>query len=111
MPTVSDFLNAAGTVLLCNAVIFLVGRAMRASMKRKGQHLRAYHGWYVWVWMMGGVALGGVLLPWNTNTLSQYRGAPLLIGFLAGWLGGFFHGLRALQQMKPSSPADETPSA
>lgn len=104
MPTVSDFLNAAGTVLLCNAVIFLVGRAMRDSMKRKGQHLLAYHGWYVWVWMMAGVAVGGVFLPWQGP---MYYAAPVGIGFLFGWLGGFFHGAFMLRQFdKPPTQPD-----
>ena len=82
---------------------------MRESMKRKGQHLRAYHGWYVWVWMMGGVAFGELFLPWQAG--AYVKGGPILIGFLTGWLGGFFHGAFMLDHFvepptQPDTKAD-----
>jgi hypothetical protein len=102
MPTVADFLDAAGTTGMFNAVIFFVGRAMLRSMKRKGFHRRAFHGWYVWVWMMGGVMGGGLFLPWSSGPA---RGAPLGMGFLVGWLGGMLHGWGALVRYR-DPPAD-----
>lgn len=109
MPSVYDFLEAAGMIAVFNAIIFFAGRAMLRSMKRKGFHRRAFHGWYVWVWMMGGVAAGGCFLPWNSSTLSQYRGAPLLMGFLTGWFGGTWHGLGALRRVPDGEPNGDEP--
>lgn len=103
MPTVSDFLNAAGNVALLNGVIYLAGRGMICSMKRKGFSRRAYHGWYVWVWMMGGVMVGGLALPWQTPGL--YQSTPILVGFLLGWIGGTFYGAGKLTRYTP--PVEE----
>jgi hypothetical protein len=103
MPPVEDFLEAAGTIALFNTAIFFIGRAMRRSMKRKGMHRRAFHGWYVWVWVMGGVIVGGLFLPWSSGTV---RGVPLAIGLLAGWFGGMIHGGLALQRYR-EPPEDE----
>lgn len=104
MPSVYDFLNAAGMIALFNAIIFFAGRAMLRSMKRKGYLRRAFHGWYVWVWMMGGVIVGGCLCPWNTTV--NVRGAPLLMGFLTGWFGGTVHGFSELRRAGESLPDD-----
>ncbi len=103
MPSVNDFLESAGMIAVFNAIIFFAGRAMLKSMKRKGYLRRAFHGWYVWVWMMGGVMVGGCLCAWGF-TLPQYRGAPLMMGFVVGWIGGTFHGFSELQKVGESLP-------
>lgn len=105
MPTVEDFLESAGMVAVINGAIFLIGRAAIRSMKLKGYHRRAFHGWYVWVWMMGGVTVGSVLCPWQGK---MYRGGPMIMGFLCGWLGGTLHGLGALRKMPPIPPDEES---
>jgi uncharacterized membrane protein len=105
MPAVYYFLNAAGMVAVFNGVIFLSGRAMLRSMRRKGQHLRTFHGWYVWVWMMGGVAVGGLFIPWS---VPMYQGGPLLMGFLSGWFGGTLHGLAVLRKYVEPPAEDES---
>lgn len=105
VPTVSDFVESAGLVGVTNAVIFLNGRAMLRSMRRKGQLRRAFHGWYVWMWMMGGVMIGGLFSPWAT--MSMYRGMPILTGFLAGWGGGMLNGWFALWRV--GDPPPEVP--
>jgi hypothetical protein len=105
MPPVLSFLDAAGTVAIFNGVILLAGRTMLRSMTRKGQHRRAFHGWYVWVWMMGGVAGGGLFVPWSGP---MYRGAPIAMGFLCGWLGGTLHGLGMMRRyVDPPSKDNE----
>ena len=110
MPSVYDFLNAAGLIAFFNAIIFFAGRAMLRSMKRKGYVRRAFHGWYVWVWMMGGVIVGGCLCAWQPA--SYVNGGPLLLGFLSGLFGGTIHGLGALQRMPEQTPPDdERPSS
>lgn len=102
VPTVSDFLESAGLVGMINAVIFFVGRGMLRSMKEKQQFRRAFHGWYVWVWMMGGVMIGGLFAPWAT--MSMYRGMPVLFGLLCGWGGGMLNGLLALWRVGEPPP-------
>ena len=93
-------------IAVFNAIIFFAGRAMLRSMKRKGYVRRAFHGWYVWVWMMGGVIVGGCLCPWFTT--GSARAGPLGMGILVGLLGGTIHGLGALQRMpNPSQSEDE----
>jgi len=104
MPTVLDFLTAVGLVALTNGIIYLAGRAILHSLTRNGYHCRAFHGWYVWVWMMGGVATCGLLIPWQAPTL---HGAPILIGFWCGLLGGTLHGFLALRDAANPPPDDE----
>jgi hypothetical protein len=105
MPSVYDFLESAGMIAIFNAIIFFAGRAMLRSMKQKGQFRRAFHGWYVWVWMMGGVIVGGCFMPWNTS--AYIRGGPLLLGLGTGWIGGTIHGLIALQRIPNQPPSED----
>jgi len=104
MPSVRDFLEAAGLIATFNAIIFFVGRAMLRSMKRKGFHRRAFHGWFVWVWMIGGVTVGGCGLPWFPT--ANVKGVPLLMGFVVGWIGGTIHGFSQLHKVGESLPND-----
>ena len=106
MPSVTDFLNAAGLIVAFNAVIFFAGRAMLRQMKRLGYLRRAFHGWYVWVWGMGGVIVGGCMCAWNVTNLTQYRATPIMLGLLIGWFGGMVHGFSELQKVGESLPDD-----
>jgi hypothetical protein len=96
-------------------IVFLVGRGMQKSMKRKGQHRRAYHGWYVWCWMLLGGFGGLAALPWLigpafwTGPPADSSGYAGMFGFglLGGWAAGMVHGAFMLRHfVEPPTQTD-----
>ena len=96
-------------------VVFLVGRDLIRSLRRKGQHRRAYHGWYVWCWMLLGGFVGMAALPcfdwpdfWAAPpTNAGGYGAMFGFGLLGGWAVGMVHGAVMLRHFV-EPPAGES---
>lgn len=97
------------TTLVAVGSVFLIGRAILKSMRAKGHHRRAFHGWFVWVWMTLGGFVGMAMAPFLT--LPQYAGGVFGFGLLAGWSIGTVHGLIMLPFYRPPVPPSHDPDA
>jgi hypothetical protein len=99
----------SATTLIVVGSVFLIGRAMLRSMRRNGQYRRAYHGWFVWVWMLLGGLVGMAAAP--LVTMPQYAGGVFGFGLLCGWAIGTAHGLVMLPFFRPPAPPSHDPDA
>ncbi len=98
------------TTLIVVGSVFLIGRAILRSMRAKGQHRRAFHGWFVLAWMLLGGFLGMALGAFVGD--SPYAAGGLFgFGLLGGWVIGMVHGLVMLPFFRPPVPPSHDPDA
>ncbi len=102
MPINLILLTAVGSSTIFTAVFF-GGWSMLRAQRRQGKHRMAYHGWFVWLWMLIGVSVGppvGVAI-WGVMSWLMS-----MFGLLGGWLVGMIHGAVMLRHFKepPETP-------
>ena len=86
--------------------IFVAGRDILRSMRRKGQYRRAYHGKFVLYWMLLGSFSGMAVAPLVCEP--RYVGGLFGFGLLGGWAIGMVHGAILIAVNGAPMPPNET---
>jgi hypothetical protein len=101
--------HSVTTVVVVGSV-FLIGWDLLKSMRRKGRYRMAFHGHFVWYWMLLG-SLTGMVLAAFTGDPRSASGPFLGLCLLSTWALGMVHGLVMLPFFRPPVPPSHDPDA